>query len=1186
MGKKTKITVSTGKLQNEYILEDFKKDAITVGRGRDNDIVVRGAKVSNNHGCFFKENGKWYYQDLNSTNGTICNGQKIVKAELTENAKFVLDSSVVDDSVVINVSVGDFDSVVSIGDSAVEKDSNKSKTNNTADKKFKGIIIGLGAAISVVLITIVIILFWKKDDTSGGGGASVSGLSKYGKVGIIIDESVLSYDESFGIYYIPDEFSGFTGTIDGNESDLKEIKFKIVDSNDVELDSGQIEQSEGAWKLEAPGMILGKNTLKISAVNNANVEETTELVFYNNDEKYLDGITIDTEDKDGDGLIGYIEMTIGTDDNNPDTDGDGLEDGIEYAITNTSPVKYDSENDGICDVDRDSDSDGLTNKEEINIETDPGAADTDGDGLLDGEEVNSYKTDPLKVDTDNDNARDQWEVDNGTDPLVKEESFKIDISSFAENSAVAAEAIGNYEGNPEDIIVEPVVDNILLDSSMSGYIGCAYKVEYPNTGNATIDLNMTIDDSKSYNSEDISIYELNEEEQILEKIPTTVSGNKATAVISHSATYILLNNTEVNSVISNDIMTQAEIDDLVIKTAFVIDYSQSMDDNDPDYSRLRIVKEYLKNMDNGRNYASIIKFAGYATVMIHMTSDIGLCEEEIGNIINNDGGGGCESDNEAGTNGSDGIRKAIDEFDSEDDSHKSIIFLTDGNDTTRSYDYDELIEEAKEKGIVIFTIGLGSADEELLKKIAEGTNGKYYKASEIDEDTEGFYTLEESFSDIQQQNEEFNMDSNEDGINDYYTRLICEGKLRTGTGVNPFEGLSFEDVNSKADYDDDHLLNGQEIMVYEKDGRIYLRFFSSPIKADTDGDGFYDDKDNRALLWDVGNRDLAIFASLSYCDATGHMGGMYSKSQLDDEDSFYKYSSLCESLCEDTEKYDDSGIYKNWVITDYVNEKNTLGLDYFSMTVYKCQDNVVLSYRGTGAMGFGEGTEPGEWIDNIIGYGIFNYHTEEDNAQKYARKVARQYPDCNIYITGHSLGGYLAQIGAAEMINHTNVKPARVVYFDGMGLNFDLGWMKKFFPLIKVTQLIGRFLHIDDTEALKNYYNGIQDAEYANLVLFYVYGDIVSALGNHYGFTVGFTPEQDQIDWIVEKHKKSMDEDEKLQFLKCISCFSVGNALMYYNTYSLKFGINSLMGYLELTHGRPALYYNITQGRRGTGSEP
>ena len=143
MGKKTKITVSTGKLQNEYILEDFKKDAITVGRGRDNDIVVRGAKVSNNHGCFFKENGKWYYQDLNSTNGTICNGQKIVKAELTENAKFVLDSSVVDDSVVINVSVGDFDSVVSIGDSAVEKDSNKSKTNNTADKKFKGIIGGV-----------------------------------------------------------------------------------------------------------------------------------------------------------------------------------------------------------------------------------------------------------------------------------------------------------------------------------------------------------------------------------------------------------------------------------------------------------------------------------------------------------------------------------------------------------------------------------------------------------------------------------------------------------------------------------------------------------------------------------------------------------------------------------------------------------------------------------------------------------------------------------------------------------------------------------------------------------------------------------------------------------------------------------------------------------------------------------
>ena len=37
-------------------------------------------------------------------------------------------------------------------------------------------------------------------------------------------------------------------------------------------------------------------------------------------------------------------------------------------------------------------------------------ADTDGDGLKDGEEVTKYKTDPLKADTDADGLKDGEEV--------------------------------------------------------------------------------------------------------------------------------------------------------------------------------------------------------------------------------------------------------------------------------------------------------------------------------------------------------------------------------------------------------------------------------------------------------------------------------------------------------------------------------------------------------------------------------------------------------------------------------------------------------------------------------------------------------------------------------------------------------------------------------------------------------
>jgi hypothetical protein len=57
--------------------------------------------------------------------------------------------------------------------------------------------------------------------------------------------------------------------------------------------------------------------------------------------------------------------------------------------------------------DQDSDGDGLTDLDEINIyATDPNNADTDSDGLTDGEEINQYVTDPINPDSDGDGILD------------------------------------------------------------------------------------------------------------------------------------------------------------------------------------------------------------------------------------------------------------------------------------------------------------------------------------------------------------------------------------------------------------------------------------------------------------------------------------------------------------------------------------------------------------------------------------------------------------------------------------------------------------------------------------------------------------------------------------------------------------------------------------------------------------
>lgn len=63
------------------------------------------------------------------------------------------------------------------------------------------------------------------------------------------------------------------------------------------------------------------------------------------------------------------------------------------------------------------DNDGLTPAEEAGLGTNPADADTDDDGLIDGDEVNVYSTDPLSADSDADGMPDGFEIANGFNPL-------------------------------------------------------------------------------------------------------------------------------------------------------------------------------------------------------------------------------------------------------------------------------------------------------------------------------------------------------------------------------------------------------------------------------------------------------------------------------------------------------------------------------------------------------------------------------------------------------------------------------------------------------------------------------------------------------------------------------------------------------------------------------------------------
>jgi len=100
----------------------------------------------------------------------------------------------------------------------------------------------------------------------------------------------------------------------------------------------------------------------------------------------------------------YIIEFIASNPLDADTDGDGLTDGEERAI-GSDPTKADT------------DGDGLTDKEERDLGTNPFMVDTDGDGLTDFQEVRIHRTDPTKPDTDGDGLTDLEELRIGTNPL-------------------------------------------------------------------------------------------------------------------------------------------------------------------------------------------------------------------------------------------------------------------------------------------------------------------------------------------------------------------------------------------------------------------------------------------------------------------------------------------------------------------------------------------------------------------------------------------------------------------------------------------------------------------------------------------------------------------------------------------------------------------------------------------------
>ncbi len=673
--------------------------------------------------------------------------------------------------------------------------------------------------------------------------ARVSKLSLKHSQDVTIDLGEALYDTVLDTYHVKTDLRTLKGsTFNARFADTAKITVKD------EIDRVLIEKEftpKSDWSIKDFGLIVGINKVEFTVVQNDGFVFEKVYIINNLFEDNMKNLDVDLDDTDSDGVLNYIEEIKGTDLDDTDTDDDQLSDYIELAIVGTDPTKEDTDDNGVDDPDEDCDFDGLTNIEEVEeTNTDPSLIDTDSDGMDDKEEIVNYGTDPTKEDTDGDSKTDKWEINKGYDPVVPNESFpKYEAESDVEEIKIEADG---------EASVTEIDGDLNLNKDMVGNIGLPpFSVEVEKGSEATISIDY---DPSKLGGDKAVLYEYNPSSQRFTAVPTVnVDSDTMQFTATKDAVYMLLNQRYIEDVWENDILKPSEYDSKAsIDIVFVIDCSGSMSSNDPKGFRKDVAKGFIKKLRDGKDKASIVTFTTEANVMAELTDDKTKLDKAVDGINDGGDGSGCGG---AGTNGSAGIRAAINTLENSTSKYKYIVFMTDGCDTVTSEQYLEtssskgLTGEAKDKGIIIHTVGLigtGDVDTDLLKNIARATNGNYYCLSVTEDEAELAAQYYEVFDEIESLTIDRSIDTNKDGISDYYTRLICDGKISTSTGIKfLFGDYSYDEVQKSADLDGDGIKNGSELQISESEKGVFVRLNSYPYLKDSDGDGILDPDENK-----------------------------------------------------------------------------------------------------------------------------------------------------------------------------------------------------------------------------------------------------------------------------------------------------------------------------------------------------
>ena len=243
---------------------------------------------------------------------------------------------------------------------------------------------------------------------------------------------------------------------------------------------------------------------------------------------------------------------------------------------------------------------------------------------------------------------------------------------------------------------------------------------------------------------------------------------------------------------------------------------------------------------------------------------------------------------------------------------------------------------------------------------------------------------------------------------------ISKGLITTEDGR--IDNLLFGKTPLKAneDKDGDSAKNGNEIYIYEKDGKTYYGYYGHPFLKDTDGDGLTDhdqsdlskEGDDDNFKWYVTDRDMAMFMKLVYRDDE------YIKKVLNKD---YKWTNADNAVADDPKARDVYELIHNefspyWEIDKIYH--NSSGLD---AVLFKTKSTLPILPNGLVHVLAIRGTKGSADVSNDVVIATGQDPQQGREIEEIIKEIGIREDIKNFYITGHSLGGYLTQRAVVKL---------------------------------------------------------------------------------------------------------------------------------------------------------------------------